>query len=131
MIPTPNSDAAISPGSQPRVVDPRPRLKSSGKSKADRKPVYRTAEERPERNKRARLAFRARRSEYFEEKCRSLEDLVAQLKESERAENEALALERAKFIRFELMLRTRTVTLWLHEVPDMFLPASLRPGHPF
>lgn len=140
MIPTPNGDAATPLVSQPHLADPRPqesRPKPSGGSKAGRKPIYTTDQERRDRNRRAQLAFRARRSDYLaklEEKCRSLEDLVARLKESERAATEALSRERANVIRLEQMLRTRPVLHWppdVVEVPDMFLPASLDPGHPY
>jgi hypothetical protein len=136
----PNGDAATPLGSRPHLADPRPqefRPKSSGSSKAGRKPINRTDQERRDRNRRAQLAFRARRSDYLaklEEKCRSLEDLVAQLKESKRVATEALARERARVIRLDQMLRTRPVMHWppdVVEAPDMFLPASLDPGHPY
>lgn len=64
------------------------------KRKAGRKPVYKTAQERRDRNRKAQLDFRARRSAYIarlEESYRSLEKVVVELQVSNRAANDALA----------------------------------------
>ena len=64
------------------------------KRKAGRKPVYKTAQERRDRNRKAQLDFRARRSAYIarlEESYRSLEKVVVELQVANRAANDALA----------------------------------------
>jgi hypothetical protein len=78
------------------------------KRKAGRKPLYKTAQERRDRNRRAQLAFRARRSDYLaklEETCRSLEKVVMELQESNRTAHDALARERIKVKFLEQMVR--------------------------
>jgi hypothetical protein len=100
--PTPETDFSTSPQS-PRFSNPN----HSGeippttpqRRKAGRKPLYKTAQERRDRNRRAQLAFRARRSDYLsrlEETCRSLETVVMELQESNRATNDALTRERSQ-----------------------------------
>lgn len=112
--PTPESDFSDSPQSPHNIC-----LSSSGladeplnavpqKRKAGRKPLYKTAQERRDRNRRAQLAFRARRSDYLarlEHTCRSLESVVAELQESNRVTNDALVRERNKVRCLERMLQ--------------------------
>jgi hypothetical protein len=100
--PTPESDFSTSPQS-PRFSDPNHSAEipptTPQRRKAGRKPLYKTAQERRDRNRRAQLAFRARRSDYLsrlEETCRSLETVVMELQESNRAANDALARERSQ-----------------------------------
>jgi hypothetical protein len=79
------------------------------KSKAGRKPLYKTVQERRDRNRRAQLAFRARRSDYLarlEETCRSLEGIVTELQESNRQANDSLARERSRVRYLEKLLQT-------------------------
>lgn len=112
--PTPESDITASPQSPRHISDPtnsnspdhQPLV--SQKRKAGRKPLYKTAQERRDRNRRAQLAFRARRSDYLarlEDTCRSLEHVVVELQESNRAANDALARERSKVKYLESMIR--------------------------
>ena len=112
--PTPESDITTSPQSPRHSSDPT--LSSLAdhqplvpqKRKAGRKPLYKTAQERRDRNRRAQLAFRARRSDYLarlEDTCRSLENVVVELQESNRAANDALARERTRVKYLENMLR--------------------------
>jgi hypothetical protein len=110
--PTPESDFSTSPQS-PTFSDPN----NSGeippppqRRKAGRKPLYKTAQERRDRNRRAQLAFRARRSDYLsrlEETCRSLETVVLELQESNRAANDALARERSQVKYLERILQNQ------------------------
>jgi hypothetical protein len=113
--PTPESEFSNSPQS-PHSHDPcdpppnrseEPKSGVPQKRKAGRKPLYKTAQERRDRNRRAQLAFRARRSDYLaklEETCRSYELIVAELQESNRAANDALARERNKVKYLERIL---------------------------
>lgn len=112
--PTPESDITASPQSPRQIFDPT-NINSPDhqplapqKRKAGRKPLYKTAQERRDRNRRAQLAFRARRSDYLarlEDTCRSLENVVVELQESNRAANDALARERSKVKYLESMIR--------------------------
>jgi hypothetical protein len=112
--PTPESDITASQ-SPPVVSDaaPPPDAVQPGlpqKRKAGRKPLYKTAQERRDRNRRAQLAFRARRSDYLiklEETCRSLENVVIELQESNRMANDALARERTRVKFLERMLQSQ------------------------
>jgi hypothetical protein len=112
--PTPESDITASPQSPRHVSEPttgdlandQPLVPQ--KRKAGRKPLYKTAQERRDRNRRAQLAFRARRSDYLarlEDTCRSLENVVVELQESNRAANDALARERSRVKSLENILR--------------------------
>lgn len=122
--PTPESDITDSPHSPHFICNPllddnlanhddddQPAVPQ--KRKAGRKPLYKTAQERRDRNRRAQLAFRARRSDYLarlEDTCRSLEKVVVELQESNRATNDALSRERTKVKYLERMLRAAPST---------------------
>jgi hypothetical protein len=104
--PTPPLDANHEAKQEAEVVPAPPQ-----KRKAGRKPLYKTAQERRDRNRRAQLAFRARRSDYLaklEETCRSLENVVIELQESNRVTNDALAHERMKVRVLERMLQNNS-----------------------
>jgi hypothetical protein len=112
--PTPESDITDSPHtphfngkSSPNFAnEDQPAIPQ--KRKAGRKPLYKTAQERRDRNRRAQLAFRARRSDYLarlEDTCRSLENVVVELQESNRAANDALTRERTKVKYLERLLQ--------------------------
>ena len=112
--PTPESDITTSPQSPRHLSDPissnlpdhQPHVPQ--KRKAGRKPLYKTDQERRDRNRRAQLAFRARRSDYLarlEDTCRSLENVVVELQESNRATNDALTRERSRVKYLESMIR--------------------------
>ena len=112
--PTPESDITTSPQSPHHISDPTNNNSTDHqplvpqKRKAGRKPLYKTAQERRDRNRRAQLAFRARRSDYLarlEDTCRSLENVVVELQESNRAANDALSRERSKVKYLESMIR--------------------------
>jgi hypothetical protein len=112
--PTPDSDFANSPQSPHNIchlssgLSEEPQIAVPQKRKAGRKPLYKTAQERRDRNRRAQLAFRARRSDYLarlEHTCRSLESVVAELQESNRVANDALARERNKVRCLERILQ--------------------------
>jgi len=93
------------------------------KRKAGRKPLYTTPEQRRDRNRRAQLAFRARRSDYLarlEENCRSLENVVVELRESNRVANDALSHERNKVKYLERMLRSLLETICSPQIPLNF-----------
>lgn len=113
--PTPESDITTSPQSPRPISDPTIRDLADSqplapqKRKAGRKPLYKTAQERRDRNRRAQLAFRARRSDYLarlEDTCRSLENVVVELQESNRAANDKLARERSRVKYLENILRS-------------------------
>ena len=99
------------------------------KSKAGRKPLYKTAQERRDRNRRAQLAFRARRSDYLarlEETCRSLENVVVELQESNRTANDALIRERNRVKYLERLLQNSLTSFNLqHSVPNLFNASSI------
>jgi len=112
--PTPDSDTtACSPQTQLTIFSPLGNhLESSPvvpqKRKAGRKPLYKTAQERRDRNRRAQLAFRARRSDYLarlEDTCRDLEGVVMEMQESNRVANDALNRERSKVKYLERLLQ--------------------------
>jgi hypothetical protein len=116
--PTPESDVTDSPGSlsagDPEFGIPPDRENAEPsppqRRKAGRKPLYKTAQERRDRNRRAQLAFRARRSDYLgrlEATCRSLENVVIELQESNRITNAALARERVKVRHLERMIQSQ------------------------
>jgi hypothetical protein len=78
------------------------------KRKAGRKPLYKTAQERRERNRRAQLQFRARRSDYLaqlEETCRHYEVVVKELQESNKMAHDSLRQEAARVKQLEAILR--------------------------
>lgn len=113
--PTPESDITDPPHSPHIICNPSPNFANDAqplvpqKRKAGRKPLYKTAQERRDRNRRAQLAFRARRSDYLsrlEETCRSLESVVVELQESNRAANDALSRERTRVKYLERILQT-------------------------
>lgn len=116
--PTPESDTTTSPWSPHTISDKEPPIKNGSpepqpvvpqKRKAGRKPLYKTAQERRDRNRRAQLAFRARRSDYLarlEETCRSLQEVVVELQESNRMANDDLARERNKVKHLERLFRS-------------------------
>jgi hypothetical protein len=111
--PTPESDSSDSPQSPSASENVNHEI-IPPKRKAGRKPLYKTAQERRDRNRRAQLAFRARRSDYLtklEETCRSLENVVIELQESNRTTNDALARERAKVRLLERMLQSQSTRL--------------------
>jgi hypothetical protein len=98
--PTPESDMTNSPQSSTTILDtsemPHDKKPTNPpqKRKAGRKPVYKTAQERRDRNRKAQLDFRARRTAYMarlEDSYRSLEKVVVELQVSNRAANDALA----------------------------------------
>ena len=98
------------------------------KRKAGRKPLYKTAQERRDRNRRAQLAFRARRSDYLgrlEETCRSLEHVVVELQESNRAANDALSRERNKVKYLERMLQSTSANFSSPQIPLHFTTSVL------
>jgi hypothetical protein len=114
--PTPESDVTESPrslsGGDPCIAPDRQDAQPSPpqKRKAGRKPLYKTEQERRDRNRRAQLAFRARRSDYLgrlEETCRSLENVVIELQESNRMTNAALARERVKVRHLERTIQSQ------------------------
>jgi hypothetical protein len=127
--PTPESDITNSPHSPHTICDSSTMLATEcqtvvapQKRKAGRKPLYKTAQERRDRNRRAQLAFRARRSDYLarlEETCRSLEHVVVELQESNREANDALSRERTKVKHLERMLQS-TSTFPNQQVPINF-----------
>ena len=95
----------LSTSTQPAQPDHPPNPPQ--KRKAGRKPLYKTAQERRERNRRAQLAFRARRSDYLaqlEATCRQLEEVVKELQESNKMANDALRRETARVKYLETML---------------------------
>ena len=120
--PTPESDMTSSPRSSHAALETaQTPLNETAKNppqkrKAGRKPVYKTAQERRDRNRKAQLDFRARRSAYIarlEESYRSLEKVVVELQVSNRAANDALAkasdalaTERAKVKYLERMIHS-------------------------
>ena len=115
--PTPESDITNSPQSphitSSHMQSDEPQSNLPQKRKAGRKPLYKTAQERRDRNRRAQLAFRARRSDYLarlEETCRSLENVVVELQESNRAANDALTRERNRVKYLERMLQSSSPT---------------------
>lgn len=129
--PTPESDASATPKSPLQMTDNTSEVKVGSpetqpvvpqKRKAGRKPLYKTAQERRDRNRRAQLAFRARRSDYLsrlEDTCRSLETVVLELQESNRAANDELAREKNKVRHLERMLRRLTTPNSSHQtLPD-------------
>jgi hypothetical protein len=123
MPPTPESDiTSHSPHSSPHMSCDIPPPSSSpqdgqnepppdappAKRKAGRKPLYKTAQERRERNRRAQLQFRARRSDYLaqlEETCRHYEVVVKELQESNKMAHDALRRETARVKQLEAILR--------------------------
>ena len=132
--PTPESDITNSPRSphskfEASAISPgEPQLAATPqKRKAGRKPLYKTAQERRDRNRRAQLAFRARRSDYLarlEETCRSLENVVMELQQSNRVANDALNRERNKVKCLERMLQATHVYAPQQNVPIIFSPTS-------
>lgn len=133
--PTPESDISNSPQSSPikcdlsdnSPIDQHSAPATTQKRKAGRKPLYKTAQERRDRNRRAQLAFRARRSDYLarlEETCRSLENVVMELQQSNRAANDALTRERNKVRCLERVLQTSQLYTAQQEIPILFPPAS-------
>ena len=120
--PTPESDITNSPRSSHTMLDSseithiETPINPPQKRKAGRKPVYKTAQERRDRNRKAQLDFRARRSAYIgrlEESYRSLEKVVVELQVSNRVANDALArandaltTERSKVRYLERMLQS-------------------------
>ena len=124
--PTPESDFGNSPQSPPsqfgssvnHVDETKPATPQ--KRKAGRKPLYKTAQERRDRNRRAQLAFRARRSDYLaklEDTCRSYELVVAELQESNRVAHDTLARERVKVKFLERMLQNSGSYSQLQRLP--------------
>ena len=128
--PTPESDITNSPQSTHEEYD-RAQLSTDTvlppppqKRKAGRKPLYKTAQERRDRNRRAQLAFRARRNDYLaklEDTCRSLENVVIELQESNRMANDALARERSKVRYLEQMLHNASTVSW-RRTPQAAVP---------
>ena len=128
--PTPESDITDSPRSPHIVCDTSSHMQSDElpsnlplKRKAGRKPLYKTAQERRDRNRRAQLAFRARRSDYLgrlEETCRSLEKVVVELQESNRATNDALSRERNKVKYLERILQSSSANFSSPQIPLNF-----------
>jgi hypothetical protein len=103
---SPQSPFKVYESSPHRPDDSSPEIPQ--KRKAGRKPLYKTAQERRDRNRRAQLAFRARRSDYLgrlEDTCRSLENVVMELQESNRATNDALARERNRVKNLERIIQ--------------------------
>jgi len=95
----------LSSSSQPAQPEPPPNPPQ--KRKAGRKPLYKTAQERRERNRRAQLAFRARRSDYLaqlEATCRQLEEVVKELQVSNKMANDALRRESTRVRYLEAVL---------------------------
>jgi len=133
--PTPESDITASPQSPRHISNPTNSDLADHqqsvvplKRKAGRKPLYKTAQERRDRNRRAQLAFRARRSDYLarlEDTCRSLENVVVELQESNRAANDALAQERSRVKYLENMLRSRrSVSVFQPSNPAITVPTT-------
>lgn len=133
--PTPESDTTVcSPDNRnhyfsPSEAPPDPSPVMPQKRKAGRKPLYKTAQERRDRNRRAQLAFRARRSDYLtrlEETCRSLEGVVVELQESNRVANDALNRERSKVKYLERLLQ-RSSSLTMRQHPPSMHFSSTEP----
>jgi hypothetical protein len=119
--PTPESDISThSPQSSHMVCETMPSSASSQaaqpgpppqppqKRKAGRKPLYKTAQERRERNRKAQLAFRSRRSDYLaqlEATCRQLEDVVKELQDSNKMANDTLRRQNQRVKYLETMLQ--------------------------
>lgn len=132
--PTPESDFSTSPQSPPTTDQNHNSAEGDippitpQRRKAGRKPLYKTAQERRDRNRRAQLAFRARRSDYLsklEDTCRSLEAVVMELQQSNRAANDALARERTQVKLLQGILQNQRPNTQSTTATNMFSSNSI------